>query len=103
LDGVGAVGEKNHVDGAEAQWLAAFEARFGDFGAIDVGSIGGAHVLDNGGAVIDADLAVGARNTGVLKSEVIAGTAAQKVEALLELDFPSLRRPGVDYESRHVE
>ena len=75
-DGVGAVGVENHIDGAEAQGLAALEARLRDFRAVDVSSIGGTHVFDGGRAIFDDDLAVGAGDAAVFDFEVVAGSSA---------------------------
>ena len=100
-DGVGAISVKNHVHRAEAQGLAAFEARFHDFRAVDIGSVGGAHVFEDCGTVIDSDLAVRSGDTEVFDFEGVAGAAAEKIQSGLELDFPSLRSPGMDDEARH--
>jgi hypothetical protein len=102
IHGVGTVGVKNHVHRTEAQGLSALDPRFLDSGAIDEGSIGGPHVLDEGSALIDNDLAMGARDAEVLDFEVVASAAAKKIQPRLELNFPSLRRPWVNDESRHL-
>ena len=75
-DGVRAVGMENHIDGAEAQWLAALEACLRDFRAVDVSSIGGTHVFDGGRTIFDDDLAMGAGDAAVFDFEVVAGSSA---------------------------
>src|SRR5690348_9357451 len=95
LNAIRAIRVKNHVQRTEAERLAALQRGFLDFGAIDERTVGGSHVLDEGRAVLDHDLAVGAGDAGVFEFEIVAGAPAKKVYSGLELDLPSLGRPRI--------
>ena len=78
--------------------MARLENSFLNGRAVDKGAIGRTEVFEDGPGTADRDFAVRSGDGSVRDLEVVFFAAPDAVDSMLELDFPSLRRSGVDQE-----
>jgi hypothetical protein len=95
------IGIEDQFQVAQVNGLAGPERRFPHPRMVNAGAVSGTQIPDEGIPIIDHDLAVGARDGRVIEREVVDGAPPKGISASLELDFPGIRRSGLDYKSRH--
>lgn len=77
--------------------LAGLQGGFFDGRAVDVGAVGRAKVTNEGAAVFEENLAVGARNGGVIDCEIVGSAATEGVASRSQLNLPSARRARINH------
>ena len=95
---------KNHFDATQADFLAVLELCLRNPRIIDERSVCRTQIIDcdQAIAISDDDLAMRAGNGSVGDLEINCITAAKKVGAVLELNFPSVRPVWVHDQSVHL-
>ena len=86
--GSGSVSLIHYLHPAKMDGLAGLQGSFLDRGAIDVSAIGRAEIPDDGRAVIEDDLAVGARNGRVLDFKVVGCAATEGIASRVAVESP---------------